>query len=95
MIRGEPIGFSDTQTVTFAVPPRISGPYDGSQLTCEAARHRGVGEDLAGQQHALAAEAGHQHLGSEHARLLSGRYRHTGCGSAAGFFAGSLITPSG
>ena len=31
---GEPIAVSDTMTVQYAVPPRISGPYDGIQDTC-------------------------------------------------------------
>src|SRR3990172_9184140 len=31
---GEPISSSATITVQWAVPPRISGPYDGIQVTC-------------------------------------------------------------
>ncbi len=30
---GELMRLSDTITMQFAVPPRISGPYDGIQLT--------------------------------------------------------------
>jgi hypothetical protein len=30
---GEPISLSDRITVQLAVPPRISGPYDGIQVT--------------------------------------------------------------
>ena len=32
-ITGEPTGRSEITTVQFAVPPRISGPYDGSHET--------------------------------------------------------------
>ena len=28
---GEPMGRSETHTLQLAVPPRISGPYEGSQ----------------------------------------------------------------
>ncbi len=31
---GEPTGSLDTMTLQFAVPPRISGPYDGIHETC-------------------------------------------------------------
>jgi hypothetical protein len=31
---GEAISFSERITEQFAVPPRISGPYDGIQDTC-------------------------------------------------------------
>jgi hypothetical protein len=30
---GELIRWGETMTMQFAVPPRISGPYDGIQLT--------------------------------------------------------------
>ena len=32
-ISGDPIGLSAITTVQLAVPPRISGPYEGSQVT--------------------------------------------------------------
>ncbi len=53
---GEPIGRSATMTVHDAVPPRISGPYDGIHDTVAALDDRRLGEDLAGEQEALAAE---------------------------------------
>jgi hypothetical protein len=34
---GEPIGSSLITTVQLAVPPRISGPYDGYQVVCSPA----------------------------------------------------------
>src|ERR1019366_2236550 len=34
LITGDPIGSSEITTVQLAVPPRISGPYDGIHVTC-------------------------------------------------------------
>ena len=33
LMRGQAMGLSETTTVQLAVPPRISGPYEGSQVT--------------------------------------------------------------
>jgi hypothetical protein len=59
---GDPIRSFDRHTWQCALPERISGPYDGSQLTSSAFPHAHFDEELPQQQHTLSAEAGNLDL---------------------------------
>ena len=83
---GEPMGRSATMTVHEAVPPRISGPYEGIHDTSRPSMTAASREDLPGEQQPLAAEP------AEDRRVL---HRQTSGAAVAGALRRSTITPSG
>ena len=88
---GEPMGPSPTITVQDAVPPRISGPYEGIQKTSSPSLMPARASTCPGEEKALATEPGKDN-GTFH---VSPPSPSGGCDSRTTPRARSTMTPSG